>query len=285
MPGHDENLSAAGRRLLLHLAAADDAFARASVDDPGHVALYARRGKTTLGAGRVPIAAAERLVAEDLACWERPSRGRRLLVATGAGRARAARLRAGGGAEGFQAQHRDMVETLEPMSAGGEARRLRVNVAESPLQLLARRRGRGGAPFVDAAGLEAGERLRRDITIGQILPSVTSRWDPVGGQGAGGARDPASASDAVIAARQRVQRALKAVGPEFADLLLDVCGFLKGLETVERERGWPARSAKLVLGMALARLAEHYGLAVEARGPAQARSLRLWREEGAAARI
>src|SRR5690606_27555370 len=123
MPGYDENLTAAGRRLLLHLAAAEDAFARASMDDPGHVALYARRGRTTLGAGRVPIAAAERLVAEDLACWERLSRGRRLLVATEAGRARAARLRAGGGAEGFQAQHRDMVETVERPLAGGEARR------------------------------------------------------------------------------------------------------------------------------------------------------------------
>lgn len=285
MPGYDENLTAAGRRLLLHLAAAEDAFARASMDDPGHVALYARRGRTTLGAGRVPIAAAERLVAEDLACWERLSRGRRLLVATEAGRARAARLRAGGGAEGFQAQHRDMVETVERPLAGGEARRLRVNAAESPLQALARRRGRGGAPLVDAAGLEAGERLRRDITMGQILPGVTSRWDPVGGQGTGGLRDPASAGDAVIAARQRVRRAMKAVGPEFADLLLDVCGFLKGLETVERERGWPARSAKLVLGMALARLAEHYGLAAEVRGAARARTLRLWRDEGAGARI
>lgn len=285
MPGHDEKLSAACRRLLLHLAGEEEAFARVTADEPGHVTLYLRRGKTTLGAGRVAVAAAERLVAEDLACWERPPRGCRLLVATGAGRARAARLRAGGGTEGFLAQHREIVEAVEKQPAGGETRRLRVNAAESPLQFLARRRGRGGRPLIDAAGLEAGERLRRDITMGQILPSVTSRWDPVGGQGAGNLRDPASASDAVIAARQRVQRALKAVGPEFADLLLDVCGFLKGLETVERERGWPARSAKLVLGMALARLAEHYGLAVEARGPVRARTTRLWREEGAAARI
>ncbi|KZE33677.1 hypothetical protein AVW15_18655 [Chelatococcus daeguensis] len=285
MTRHVENLSAAGQRLLLHLAQAEGAFAQASVDDAGHVALYARRGATTLGAGRVPIAAAERLVAEDLACWERPSRGRRLLVATGAGHARAARLRAGDGAEGFQAQHRDLVERVERPAAGDEARRLRVNAAESPLQSLARRRGRCGTPLVDAAGLEAGERLRRDINMGQLLPSVSARWHPVGGQGGGGMHDPASASDAVIAARQRVRRAMKAVGPEFADLLFDVCGFLKGLETVERERGWPARSAKLVLGMALARLAEHYGLAVEARGPARARSLRLWRDEGTAAPI
>lgn len=117
--------------------------------------------------------------------WERPSRGCRLLVATGAGRARAARLRAGGGTEGFLAQHREIVEAVEKQLAGGETRRLRVNAAESPLQFLARRRGRGGRPLIDAAGLEAGERLRRDITMGQILPSVTSRWDPVGGQGAG----------------------------------------------------------------------------------------------------
>jgi Domain of unknown function (DUF6456) len=106
------------------------------------------------------------------------------------------------------------------------------------------------------------------------MPRTTSNWTASIAQGARG-NVPATYSDMVIAARQRVNHALDAVGPEFAGLLVDVCCFLKRLEDVERERRWPPRSAKVVVQLALDRLARHYGYAVEARGREHV-AMRTW---------
>jgi hypothetical protein len=152
-----------------------------------------------------------------------------------------------------------------------------VDEAESPLAWLARRRGRDGRALIAPHQLQAGERLRADFTRAHLMPRTTSNWSSAissGRRGAGGGR-ASSATDAMVTARQHVHRALDAAGPELAGLLLDVCCFLKRLEDVERERGWPARSAKVVLQLALDRLARHYGYGGEARGRARS-AVQTW---------
>ena len=209
------------------------------------------------------------LLAAGLVLWEAAGRsGRRRLQATAEGRAHAARHGAPEGIDPWLAQHKPLRR-----AEAGEAQVL-VDEAESPLAWLARRKGKDGLPLVDAACLEAGERLRRDLTIGALLPRTTANWSAAVASGAR-AQGPTDFTDTMIAARQRARAALSAVGPDLSGLLIDICGFLKGLETIERERGWPARSGKLVLELALRQLCRHYGLQSEARGRATA-GLRHW---------
>lgn len=153
--------------------------------------------------------------------------------------------------------------------------------AESPLAWLARRRGRDGRPLIEPHQLQAGERLRADFTCANLMPRTTSNWaSPISSDRRSGGDRAGNFTDTMIASRQRVRQALDAAGPEFSGLLVDVCCFLKGLEGIERERAWPTRSAKIVLQLALERLARHYGYAAKATGPGHA-PVRTWLAEGA----
>ena len=136
------------------------------------------------------------------------------------------------------------------------------NEAESPLAWLRGRHDKTGRPLVDDIQFGAGERLRADLFFAQMLPRVTSSWSGVP-QSRGARVTPGigmDMTDRLVAARQRVARAIEQVGPELGGILIDVCGHLQGLEAIERREKWPQRSAKLVLQKALDMLARHYGL-------------------------
>jgi hypothetical protein len=205
---------------------------------------------------------ANELIASELAV--RQSDGRLAITPTGA--AHLARLdveRSGSGINPFLGQHLRL-ERGEATTETGTAE-VAIDAAESPLVWLARRKGRDGRALIAPEQLQAGERLRADFTRAQMMPRVTANWTGVAQDRRSGAR-VTTFTESMIAARQRLRHAFDAVGPEFIGLLVDVCCFLKGLEDVERERGWPARSGKVVLQLALDRLARHYGYGSEARG-------------------
>ncbi len=174
----------------------------------------------------------------------------------------------------FRAQHL-LLSEREIMTEAGTASVI-VNDSESPLAWLARRKGRDGRAMISPDQFIAGEKLRADFTRGNLTPRVTSNWSaPSGGGSRGSGGSAGEMTDLIVASRQRVRLALQACGPEFSGLLMDVCCFLRGLEDVEHERGWPPRSAKVVLQLALDRLARHYGLVSETRAEANAH-VRTW---------
>lgn len=175
--------------------------------------------------------------------------------------------RSGGQGEG--GSQGGAVQAASPL-AGGAVPRSReaalpsvLNAKESPLAWLAQRRDKDGKPMISALELEAGERLRADFERAQMTPRVTSSWSPAAapsGQARGAPGVGIEMADVVVAARQRVEAALRAVGPELSGVLLDVCCFLKGLEQAERNGGWPRRAGKVVLQLGLTALVRHYGL-------------------------
>ncbi len=170
------------------------------------------------------------------------------------------RLRLGGeGSDPLGARARVVQSTV--IGSAGETIMAELNLAESPLGALMRRKNKNGARFLTEAEFAAGERLRADYTRGQMMPRLGANWEASvssGRRGGGGAGGVPDLTDTALAARMRAEKAIAAVGPELAGVLVDVCCFLKGLEQVESERGWPVRSAKIVLKTALGALSRHY---------------------------
>jgi hypothetical protein len=157
----------------------------------------------------------------------------------------------------FQAQH--AVWGTAQVADGGRPRKLRVNLAESPLVMLGRRKGPDGQPFLSLALVQAGERLREDFERAQMGPRVGQNWDRfLTGGDRGGFLNDSGLAEGPRAARQRVSDALDDLGPGLSDVVLRVCCFLEGLESAEKRLGWSARSGKIVLKIGLQRLLAHY---------------------------
>lgn len=165
----------------------------------------------------------------------------------------------------FADQHRVWGERTVRDNETGQPRKVRYNLAESPLTALARRRDRDGTPFLTDDLVSSGERLREDFELAQMGPRVAQNWDRfLTGGGRGGFAMDSGIGNGPEGARNRVAAALKDLGPGLSDVVLRCCCYLEGLETAEKRLGWSARSGKIVLRIALMRLEQHYD---ETTGP------------------
>jgi len=132
-------------------------------------------------------------------------------------------------------------------------RSVTVNLAESPLGWLFAR------GLVSQRQFDAGERLRTDWERAQLAPRVTMGWDaaPVA-RGRGGAGAAPDLAGAQIDAKRRFHAAIDSAGPGLADILWRIVCAGEGMREAETALGWPARAGKLVLTLALDRVANFY---------------------------
>lgn len=133
------------------------------------------------------------------------------------------------------------------------ARSVTVNLAESPLGWLLSR------GHVSERQFDAGERLRADYERAALSPRVTMAWDaaPVASTRSGAAGHGA-ATVTQIDAKRRFHAAMEAVGPGLSDILWRVVCYGDGMRDAETALGWPVRAGKLVLTLALDRVAAYY---------------------------
>lgn len=133
------------------------------------------------------------------------------------------------------------------------ARSVTVNRAESPLGWL---HSRG---HVSDRQFTAGERLRIDWERAQLGQRITMAWDaaPVA-RGRGGASPAVDLDGAPLDAKRRFEAATDAAGPGLSDILWRIVCAGEGMRDAEAALGWPARAGKLVLILALDRVADYY---------------------------
>jgi hypothetical protein len=135
---------------------------------------------------------------------------------------------------------------------------------DAVLRLLTMRDG--SDPFLRPHHAEAARRLARLCERARMRQRVTMSYDPArtGGKGAGSAQ--ADLAQSAADARQVLNRLARQLPADCWSVLIDVCGFEKGLQQIEVERSWPRRGAKLVLRIALDQLCAQFGLAPHAQG-------------------
>jgi hypothetical protein len=135
---------------------------------------------------------------------------------------------------------------------GRRVRSVTVNAAESPLGWLFAR------GMLSRRQYDAGERLRCDWERAQLAPRVTMAWDAAPVARSRGPAAEADLNGAQFDAKRRFEEAVANAGGGLSDILWRIVCAGEGMREAETALGWPARAGRLVLTLALDRVADYY---------------------------
>lgn len=129
----------------------------------------------------------------------------------------------------------------------------------SPIFKLYNRQKSSPNSYLTVSHLKAGQTIFDIFTNTKLTPNVTTNVERLmaGPQKHYMGTKTENVSDKSYNARKKLYNILEYLGDEFAAIIVEVCIFGSGLVVVEKMFDWPARSAKLLLTMALNRLAEY----------------------------
>jgi len=144
---------------------------------------------------------------------------------------------------------------LEPASP---PRRTRKGGAQTPLQVLGRRRDKDGKPYLSAELIMVSERVRTDFELSWLGPRTAMSWEKLAGGQGRGALGQSCGPGRQMDAEKRLSDALKMLGPDLGEVVLITCCQQQGMEAAEARMAMPARSGKYVLRIALNMLLRHY---------------------------
>ncbi|GGD31720.1 DUF6456 domain-containing protein [Sinisalibacter lacisalsi] len=205
---------------------------------------------------------AEALVLRELIAGEPSGRIARYTI-TAAGRAEAirriaeaeSRRAAGTGL----AEDADAAPVPRPQARRRAEPRKRAVGADAPLHVLARRRRTDGSAFLPPELIAAALKFRESYELARIGGGLTRDWGRlVSGRTASGRVVNGAGPTRRLEAEQSLAAAIRALGPDLAEsVLLAVC-HERGMEEIEDQLDFPARSGKIVLRIALRTLHRHY---------------------------
>jgi len=166
-------------------------------------------------------------------------------------------------------QHRQLKKTNDGIS---------VNQLEGPLAALSLEKG-GKPPFLAPRHILAAQKIQALVLRSQMVQRTTMSYDPTrtGGKNTGSII-AAELGNCAIDAKKILHDRLSSLPADCAGVVMDVCGFQKGLQLVETERRWPRRSAKLILRIGLEQLAVQSGLGTVATGRISSK-INSWMQE------